>query len=153
VPIDDTHTQIFWAGFLPGKPLGDTLDHPPVQYLEGLTDETGEYTLTTFSSQDKMAWETEGPLFDRSQEHLGASDRGITMWRKLTLEQIEKVERGEDPIALVRDPAANGIIEFEVSKGKSYEGYVKLRQDEWGRYYDEDKSGQSAEVKPAAQRS
>jgi 5,5'-dehydrodivanillate O-demethylase oxygenase subunit len=142
VPIDDTHTQIFWAGFLPGKPLGDTLDHPPVQYVGNLTDSDGEYTLTNFTSQDKMAWETEGPLYDRSQEHLGASDRGITMWRKLTLDQIDKVERGEDPMALVRDPEANQMIEFHVSTGKAYEGYVKLRQDEWGRYYDKNKPGE-----------
>ncbi len=96
-----------------------------------------------------MAWESEGPLFDRSQEHLGASDRGITMWRKLTLEQIDKVERGEDPMALVREPEANRVIEFEVSKGKAYEGYVKLRTDDWAKYYDEDKPGQSAGPAPA----
>jgi 5,5'-dehydrodivanillate O-demethylase len=59
-----------------------------------------------------MAWETEGPLFDRSQEHLGAADRGIVLYRQMVREQIEAVQRGEEPIALVRDPAQNGCIEL-----------------------------------------
>ncbi len=138
VPIDDTHTQIFWAGFLPNKPIEDTLENPPVEFMGSLMTENGEHEMTSFTSQDKMAWESEGPIFDRTKEHLGASDRGIAMWRKLTLEQIELVERGEDPMALVRDPARNECITFDVSKGKAREEYVRLRMDSWGKYYDDD---------------
>ena len=39
-----------------------------------------------------MAWVTQGPIFDRGAEHLGASDRGIALWRKLLDEQIKVVE-------------------------------------------------------------
>ena len=60
-----------------------------------------------------MAWETQGPIFDRSKEHLGYSDRGIAMLRQLLLEQIAAVERGEDPMALVWDPEENEIINLE----------------------------------------
>jgi 5,5'-dehydrodivanillate O-demethylase oxygenase subunit len=66
-----------------------------------------------------MAWETQGALFDRSEEHLGASDRGIVMFRKLLAEQIRIVEQGGEPMALVRDPAQNHIIEFRSSSNRS----------------------------------
>ena len=59
-----------------------------------------------------MAWETQGPLRDRSLEHLGASDKGVVMWRQLLKEQIERVRRGEDPMGVIRDPNRYRIIEF-----------------------------------------
>ena len=34
------------------------------------------------------------------------------MYRELLREQVEKVERGEDPIGMFRSPAPNGIIEL-----------------------------------------
>lgn len=129
VPIDDTHTQIFWAGFLPGRPIGKTLEDPPVEYLGSLITEAGEHEMTSFPSQDKMAWETQGPLFDRTAEHLGGSDRGIAMWRKLTLEQIDAVEHGDDPIGIIRDAAVNTCITFEVSQGQASQEYVEARSE------------------------
>jgi 5,5'-dehydrodivanillate O-demethylase len=117
VPVDDTHTNIIFVSFTP-SPDGSKVEqpeHPPVQYVTSGFDEHGEYNLDTFYMQDAMAWETQGPLFDRSQEHLGATDRGIVMFRKLLAEQIKVVEEGGDPIALVRDPAKNDIIVFESS--------------------------------------
>lgn len=127
VPIDRAHTSIFWAGFLPGKDAEDSLEHPPVEYLGSLMTDSGEHQMTSFPSQDKMAWETAGPVFDRTQEHLGASDRGIALWRKLMLEQIDAVSRGEDPIALVRDPVDNVCITFDVSEGQADARYVEAR--------------------------
>jgi hypothetical protein len=35
------------------------------------------------------------------------SDQGVILFRNLVLEQIEKVERGEDPMGVIRDPAKN----------------------------------------------
>jgi 5,5'-dehydrodivanillate O-demethylase len=42
------------------------------------------------------------------------------MYRKLLQEEMEKVERGEDPIGVIRDPEENRIIEFhtETEKGQ-----------------------------------
>ena len=37
-----------------------------------------------------MAWETQGPIADRSKEHLGEGDRGIIMLRNLLREQITR---------------------------------------------------------------
>jgi 5,5'-dehydrodivanillate O-demethylase len=72
--------------------------------------------MDSFSSQDKMAWETQGALFDRSKENLGATDRGITMYRKMLRDQFEIVQRGGEPMALVRDPGKNHVIEFSGSR-------------------------------------
>jgi 5,5'-dehydrodivanillate O-demethylase len=117
VPTDDTHTKTFMVTFLP-DPDGRILpqpEDPPVQYwgADGDRLPNGEYNLTTFHAQDKMAWETQGALFDRSEEHLGATDRGVVLFRKLLAEQITLVAQGGEPIALVRDPAQNEMISFE----------------------------------------
>jgi 5,5'-dehydrodivanillate O-demethylase len=66
-----------------------------------------------------MAWETPGPIFDRSQELLGASDAGITMFRKLLREQIGRVQDGLEPDGVIRDPAINDCIRFTMSEGQA----------------------------------
>ena len=47
-------------------------------------------------------WETQGPIADRTTEHLSYSDRGVSMLRKVTREEIEKVQRGQDPMGIYR---------------------------------------------------
>jgi len=115
VPIDDTLTQIYIMVFTP-SPDGRRVEQPDDPLVEDQGDgllPDGEYNLTSFYEQDRMAWETQGAIYDRSQEHLGATDRGIVMFRQLLAEQIKIVEQGGEPMALVRDPAKNQIIEFE----------------------------------------
>ena len=116
VPIDDTNTRIFFVGFLPspdGKVRTSTDEDTAYSYLPDDTDETGEFHMRNFNSQDSMAWESQGPIYDRSDEHLGATDGGIVLFRKMLDEQIARVERGEEPtVAVVRDPAKNGMISF-----------------------------------------
>jgi 5,5'-dehydrodivanillate O-demethylase oxygenase subunit len=113
VPIDDTHTHIFHHGFLQGAPASEAeLEDPPIEDHPPQVGPDGEYDLTTFYAQDKMAWETQGAIFDRSEEHLGASDRGIILYRQMLRRQIEIVQRGGEPMALVRDPAGNALIEL-----------------------------------------
>ena len=50
---------------------------------------------------------TQGAIADRGLENLGYSDRGVVLYRRMLLEQIERVERGEDPMGVVRDPTLN----------------------------------------------
>ena len=112
VPIDDSHTMHIHVGFEPtpdGSVIEDQGD-PPVEYLEpykeppdGLHPYT-KFNLRSVLAQDHMAWETQGPIADRTVEHLSYSDRGVHMLRKLTLEQIERVQQGLDPMGVVRDP-------------------------------------------------
>jgi 5,5'-dehydrodivanillate O-demethylase len=57
--------------------------------------------------QDMLAWVAQGPISDRTIEHLVTSDKGVALYHNLLLENIERIERGEDPMAVVRDPAKN----------------------------------------------
>ena len=57
--------------------------------------------------------ETQGAIYDRSNENLGVSDRGIVLFRKMLLEQIKRVEHGLEPnVAVVRDAERNRMIDF-----------------------------------------
>jgi 5,5'-dehydrodivanillate O-demethylase len=119
VPIDDAHTQIYRViRMLEGrKTSGDDLD---VEYVTYKNDED-EFHMENFPSQDAMAWETQGPITDRSRETLGESDRGITLFRKLLREQIDLVSRDGEPMALVRDAAQNRVINFVTTDWKGTE--------------------------------
>lgn len=52
--------------------------------------------------QDHAVNETQGPILDRTQEHLGTSDIAVIAWRKMLLQAARALaERGERPRALV----------------------------------------------------
>jgi LigXa C-terminal domain like len=80
------------------------------QLKKGLRD----YNLRMVSAQDSMAWETQGAITDRTDERLGAGDQGIIALRKLLKEQIEIVQKGLDPIGIIRDPEKNRLIELNI---------------------------------------
>ena len=116
VPIDDESTRIVFVAFTPARDASVRTrenDEIAYTYLPPMKTQDGEYDLKTFFSQDQMAQESQGAIYDRSNENLGVSDRGIVLLRKMLLEQIERVERGEDPtVAVVRDPQRNRMIDF-----------------------------------------
>jgi 5,5'-dehydrodivanillate O-demethylase len=118
VPIDDTHTQIYRV--IRSEKAAASGDAPPVEYVT-YKDGAGEFHMENFPSQDAMAWETQGPITERTRELLGESDRGITLFRKMLREQIDLVGRGGEPMALVRDPAINRVIEFATSEWRGGE--------------------------------
>jgi hypothetical protein len=72
-----------------------------------LRDERGEYILDYVLGQDMVAWYEQGELTDRTQEHLYEGDKVIIAYRKMLKEQIEVVQRGGDPMNVIRDPAEN----------------------------------------------
>jgi 5,5'-dehydrodivanillate O-demethylase len=57
-----------------------------------------------------VAQESQGPIYDRSNEHLAYTDRGVILLRRLYKDSIEAVRNGGDPIGVVRDPAKNDLI-------------------------------------------
>jgi 5,5'-dehydrodivanillate O-demethylase len=61
-----------------------------------------------------MAWETQGLITDRTREHLGHADKGIVMFRRMLREQIEIVQKGGEPMGIIRDPAKNKLIDIPV---------------------------------------
>ncbi len=122
VPMDDTHTAIYWVEFLPNEDgsISEQRDEDiPVTFMEHPKQEDGDYRLDHFVYQDLMAWETQGEIADRTTEMIGASDTGVVMFRKLLREQIDKVQAGEEPDGVIRDPAINETIEFVFSKGQA----------------------------------
>jgi len=121
VPIDDTHTLHWWYhAYVPPKGANipqHLLDRVPV-YSPPIKDANGEYMLDFIHVQDIMVWETQGPIADRSRESLSATDRGVTMYRKMLRREMERSEAGEDPMGVVRDPMRNRVVELPLEKGK-----------------------------------
>ena len=67
---------------------------------------TASFTgITGLNTQDFAVQEGMGAIVDRSQEHLGTSDRAIVSMRRLLLEATRAVERGESPPG--SDPASS----------------------------------------------
>ncbi len=114
VPVDDTHTQVYRVNFIPSATERSPVDQDPPFEHSQLKDADGEYNMGLVAAQDHMAWETQGPVTDRTEEHLGNSDEGVILFRKLLKEQIELVQTGGEPMGMVRDPDKNRIIEFNV---------------------------------------
>jgi 5,5'-dehydrodivanillate O-demethylase len=105
---------VFRVNFVPSDSEMSLPDAPVPWRYTALKTGPREYKMNMVSAQDSMAWETQGPITDRTEERLGAGDEGIIMLRKLLHEQIEIVRRGGEPMGLVRDPKKNRIIEFAV---------------------------------------
>jgi 5,5'-dehydrodivanillate O-demethylase len=105
VPIDDTSTMhvIYSAG----PPSADQSQPLQVERLTLNYDSQGLVAPHSPIEQDEMAWTGQGPVSDRTAEHLATSDAGILLFRNLLLENIERVERAEDPLGVIRDPATN----------------------------------------------
>jgi 5,5'-dehydrodivanillate O-demethylase oxygenase subunit len=112
--VDDTHTQIYVVYFTPNDTDFSSADGDAPWEFFPIRDEQGEYRLEYVLVQDAMAWETQGAVTDRTQEHLGVGDEGIIIFRKLLHEQIDRVRKGAEPLGVIRDPRMNQIIEFDV---------------------------------------
>jgi len=111
VPVDDEHTlHVTYSVYRPGIPV-PAQDVVPVYDLP-LFDRDGKYMTEVVLVQDFFAWASQGAIARRELEHLGQSDVGVIMLRELLKEQIEKVERGEEPMEVYRDPAKNQIVDL-----------------------------------------
>lgn len=124
VPIDDTRTMHWWytahvalRGDEPQAPDAIPYYEVPVPGL----DAGGELQWSLIdnnSGQDIAMWFTQGAIADREEEHLGASDKGVILFRQLLQENLAKVERGEDPMNVFRDPARNVCLNLPVEQAK-----------------------------------
>jgi 5,5'-dehydrodivanillate O-demethylase oxygenase subunit len=139
VPVDDTQTMHYWyhayvppAGITPPAHLLDRVHTYDVPFV----DEQGEFILDAIHAQDIMAWVTQGPIADRSQEALGVTDRGITMYRRMLMRELAEVEAGRDPKMTIRDPAENDVIHVPLEGKKSHraDGFENLLRRHQARY-------------------
>jgi phthalate 4,5-dioxygenase len=58
---------------------------------------------------DQWAVESQGPIQDRTREHLGASDKAIAVYRRMLVEAIEEAAAGRRPLMVLDEGAARGI--------------------------------------------
>ncbi len=110
VPIDDTHTQYYWYRCKPREKNAPVQQSIPV-WENPYQDENGHLIVDTINGHDLTIFIAQGAIADRTNERLGTSDAGVVLLRKVFREQLEKIERGDDPMAVVRDPARNRIID------------------------------------------
>ena len=52
------------------------------------------------NTQDHAITESMGPIVDRTQEHLGSTDRAVVIGRHLLIQAANKVRQGADPMGL-----------------------------------------------------
>jgi 5,5'-dehydrodivanillate O-demethylase len=139
IPMDDTTTMHLWYSAYEPPPGVDVprklLDRIPL-YDVPFLDERGEYILDCVDSQDIMAWITQGPIAARELEKLGSTDRGVTLFRKMLQRELKRVEAGEDPMGVVRDPAKNTVISFPLERDKAHftDGFASLIRRQQARY-------------------
>ncbi|MGH7811856.1 MAG: Rieske 2Fe-2S domain-containing protein [Candidatus Binatia bacterium] len=69
------------------------------------------------AEQDGCATESMGPIYDRSKEHLGYSDKTIIALRKRLLAAVTGLEQGIEPPHLIYDPKENDFSRLRSIKG------------------------------------
>jgi 5,5'-dehydrodivanillate O-demethylase oxygenase subunit len=114
VPMDDTHTWHLMYQAYPVPPGAEPTQKQIPVYEIPITDEQGRHITDFVLGQDMAAWVTQGPIAKRELEKLGESDKGIIPYRRLLQEQLERVEKGEDPMNVFRDPARNTLLRIPV---------------------------------------
>jgi 5,5'-dehydrodivanillate O-demethylase oxygenase subunit len=106
VPVDDTHTLYYWVNCRQREEGTPRQSGVPIWENPWQTPD-GKFMPAVLNAQDMMVMITQGDITDHTVEHLAESDRGVALYRKTLLEQVDRVERGEDPLGVVRDPSKN----------------------------------------------
>jgi len=82
VPIDDEHTlDITWTVADGATAHDGTRERSSYRYREIIDRRTGRLDVSV-PNQDTIAMVGQGPIVDRTREHLGESDRGIVLMRQ-----------------------------------------------------------------------
>jgi 5,5'-dehydrodivanillate O-demethylase oxygenase subunit len=122
VPVDDENMlSVTWAfERVPKECEPYNQGAIPSWYGPVKDPETGRWITSHVMNQDFIAWAGQGSVADRTQEHLGQSDRGIVMLRKRFTEDLDRVERGEDPKALIRDSKINECVSLPIAHRSAF---------------------------------
>ncbi len=126
VPIDDHTSWKIRVGFKRGGPI-DKLQ-ARADFMREVDDEwvphrnignhyqqdRDEMEATSFIGMgrffpvhDLFATENQGPIQDRTREHLGYTDKAIAAHRRLLLGAVRAVQEGVDPPHVIRDASQN----------------------------------------------
>jgi phenylpropionate dioxygenase-like ring-hydroxylating dioxygenase large terminal subunit len=123
VPADDTRCWRYDIGFRRDRAVRDDEVHRKKQIKPDYTrirnarnnylqdrqmQKTVNFTgIEDFLNHDACATESMGPIFDRSKEHLGVSDKAVIAVRKFLLASVKEMQNGKDPPHIVRDKERN----------------------------------------------
>jgi phthalate 4,5-dioxygenase len=89
---------------------------------------------------DQWACESQGRLQDRTREHLGSTDKGIALYRRILLEAIEKNQAGEKPPMVLDAQSAR-----EITGPPAVDGIGPSdRLEEYWRQFDAERRRKSA---------
>ena len=116
VPIDDGNMlSVGWFfDRVPNEMEPYQQDRIPYWYSPIKDALTDRWITSHIMNQDFVAWVGQGTVADRTQEHLGESDRGVILMRRRILEDAERVARGEEPKAVIRDPEKNCLVRLPI---------------------------------------
>ena len=126
VPIDDTHSMRYNIHFRRTRPIRDderqhddeigadfrklrNLQNNYLQDREQQKRETFTGMGPTFLVHDSCATESMGPIYDRSQEHLGVSDMTVITVRRFLLNTVRAMDSGKEPPHVIRTAAQNDL--------------------------------------------
>ncbi|MGA2393885.1 MAG: Rieske 2Fe-2S domain-containing protein [Candidatus Lustribacter sp.] len=111
-PIDHDYQNSMQAGEVDDRlqPIR-TAQNRYLQDREEMKTRTFSGVGNSFQDQDRMAVESQGPIYDRTYEHLGVADKPMIEQRKIIFRGIEDVREGRDPM-IVRDDGTNPFEEL-----------------------------------------
>ena len=139
VPVDDEHTMHLWYNaYIPpnGAIVPPHLTDRVHVYDVPYQDENGEFIVDNVDGQDMMAWISQGTIVDRTRENLGASDKGVAIYRRVLKRELRKVAEGLDPMGIVRDSQRNRRIDLPNEKKKHHnsDGFASFMLRTHARY-------------------
>jgi hypothetical protein len=133
VPMDDTHNMRFDLIFNRARPIDKefhrnrwqndilgpdgvkrSLDNRYFQNPELMKTSNFTGMGDSFPIHDAFATESMGPISDRTKEHLATTDKILVQARRLLLESIAQVQKGEQPLHRVTDTAKRDVSNIVV---------------------------------------
>jgi phenylpropionate dioxygenase-like ring-hydroxylating dioxygenase large terminal subunit len=106
VPMDDTHTM-----FIEFRHVSDTEGVTPAWWADRSIMLPGQLAADSYEASQRQPGDYEAQVSQRQiaihgLEHLGATDRGVTMFRQHIRRGVRAVQAGRDPAGLWRDAGA-----------------------------------------------
>jgi 5,5'-dehydrodivanillate O-demethylase len=116
VPIDNENTlSVGWFyDAVPQERRPYKQERIPYWYSPIKDPQTGRWFTSHVMNQDFVAWVGQATYADRTQEHLGESDRGVIAMRRRLMDDIKVVADGGEPKALVRDAELNQCVPLPI---------------------------------------
>jgi phenylpropionate dioxygenase-like ring-hydroxylating dioxygenase large terminal subunit len=108
VPLDDTHTM-----FVEFRHVSDEEGVTPAWWADRSIMLAGQVAMDSYDEAqlhpgDYEAQVSQRPIAIHALEHLGETDRGVSMFRRLIRRGIRAVAAGDDPIGIIRN--GGGVI-------------------------------------------